>query len=126
MCHGGSGVARAAWVQGLTPTPPYLLDAPRRWTPAQLYWIVGQGIKMTAMPAWRLTRTQGEAWNLVAFLEILPYLSARDYARMRAADTAIAPSARTRIEFDPIAGRPRQGAETVGSAGLWRRMGIGR
>ena len=94
MCHGGPGVARAAWVQGLTPTPPFLLDAARRWTPSQLYWIVGQGIKMTAMPAWRDTRTQGEVWNLVAFLEILPYLSAQDYARMRAADTASPPAAR--------------------------------
>jgi len=94
MCHGGPGVARAAWVQGLTPAPPFLLDAARRWTPSQLYWIVGQGIKMTAMPAWRDTRTQGEVWNLVAFLEILPYLSARDYARMRAADTASPPAAR--------------------------------
>ncbi len=93
MCHGGPGVARAAWVQGLTPTPPYLLDAARRWTPAQLYWIVGQGIKMTAMPAWRLTRTQGQVWNLVAFLEILPYLSADDYARMRATDRPL-PAAR--------------------------------
>jgi mono/diheme cytochrome c family protein len=85
MCHGAPGVARQAWVQGLTPTAPYLLDASRRWSPTQLYWIVGQGIKMTAMPAWRATRTQGQVWDLVAFLEVLPYLSAKDYARMRAA-----------------------------------------
>ena len=94
MCHGGPAVPRQAWVQGMTPTPPFLLDAARRWTPAQLYWIVGQGIKMTAMPAWRITRTGGEVWNLVAFLEILPYLSALDYAHMRAADTASPPAVR--------------------------------
>jgi len=30
MCHGGPGVARAKWVMGLEPTPPYLVDAARR------------------------------------------------------------------------------------------------
>ncbi|MGI8841780.1 MAG: c-type cytochrome [Caulobacteraceae bacterium] len=107
MCHGGPGVARAAWVQGLTPTPPYLLDAARRWSPAQLYWIVGQGIKMTAMPAWRLTRTEGEVWNLVAFLEILPYLTADDYARMRAADGAAPAVKRTDGRPGRATGAPR-------------------
>lgn len=86
MCHGGPGVPRRDFVKGMTPTPPFLLDAARRWTPAQLYWITGQGIKMTAMPAWRTTRSQGQVWDTIAFLEALPYLSAADYARMRAAD----------------------------------------
>ncbi len=83
MCHGGPGVPRRGFVKGMTPTPPFLLDSARRWTPAQLYWIVGQGIKMTAMPAWRTTRSKGQVWDMVAFLEALPYLSAADYARMR-------------------------------------------
>ncbi|MGI9169748.1 MAG: c-type cytochrome [Caulobacteraceae bacterium] len=86
LCHGGPGVARAPWTDGMIPTPPFLIDSARRWSPAQLDWIVGQGIKMTAMPAWRATHTPAEIWNLVAFLEALPYLSARDYARMAAAD----------------------------------------
>lgn len=84
MCHGGPGVAREAWVSGLNPTPPFLIDFARRWSPVQLYWIVGEGVKMTAMPAWRTTQTSSDVWNLVAFLEALPNISPRDYARMRA------------------------------------------
>jgi len=88
LCHGGPAVSRTPWVQGMTPTPPFLIDAARSWTPSQLYWIVGQGIKMTAMPAWRAVLTRGQVWNLVAFLEALPYLSGEDYARLKAADAA--------------------------------------
>ena len=86
LCHGGPGVARAGWTAGLTPTPPYLLDAARRWSPAQLRIIVGDGIKMTAMPAWRATLSERETWSVVAFLEALPYLSAEDYQRLAATD----------------------------------------
>ena len=84
-CHGAPGVSNAGWAHAMTPPPPYLEDAARRWRPRELYWIVGQGVKMTAMPAWAEVRSSGEVWNLVAFLEALPYLSASDYARMRAA-----------------------------------------
>src|SRR5665213_1194649 len=44
-CHGGPGIPRADWAGGMTPTPPYLEDAARRWRPGELYWIVGQGVK---------------------------------------------------------------------------------
>ncbi|MEO7027415.1 MAG: cytochrome c [Caulobacteraceae bacterium] len=88
MCHGGPGVARAEFVRGMTPTPPFVIDSARRWTPAQLYWILGQGVKMSAMPGWRATRTNVQIWDLVAFLEALPSLTPRDYAGMRASAAA--------------------------------------
>ena len=86
MCHGGPAVPRQAWVQGMNPTPPYLLDAARRWKAAQLYWIIKKGVKMTGMPAWGDLRSDAEIWNLVAFLEALPDLSPDAYAQMKAAD----------------------------------------
>jgi mono/diheme cytochrome c family protein len=85
VCHGGPGIAQARWASAMTPPPPYLEDSARRWRPRELYWIVGQGAKMTAMPAWAELRSDGQLWDLVAFLEVLPYLTAADYARMRAA-----------------------------------------
>lgn len=86
QCHGGPGVSRGDLAAGMTPAPPYLIDAARRWTPSQLYWILAQGVKMTAMPSWRATRTNLQVWNLVAFLEALPYLSPEQYRKMRGAD----------------------------------------
>lgn len=88
MCHGGPGVARARWVQGLTPTPPYLLDAAQRWTKPQLFWILQRGVKMSAMPAWGETRSDAQLWNLVAFLDALPKLSAADFHKMQPDATA--------------------------------------
>ena len=83
-CHGAPGVSNASWAHAMTPPPPYLEDAARRWRPRELYWIVGQGVKMTAMPAWAEVRSDAQVWDLVAFLEALPYLTVADYARMRA------------------------------------------
>jgi mono/diheme cytochrome c family protein len=85
MCHGGPGVARQPWTAGLEPPPPYLIDAPHRWSRQDLYWIVTNGVKMSAMPAWAGRFTSGQTWDVVAFLEALPYLTASDYAHMREA-----------------------------------------
>ena len=84
MCHGAPGVSRAPWVSGMNPTPPYLMNMRRRWTPAQLHWIIANGAKMTGMPAWRVSRSDAQIWELTAFVEAMSQMSAADYARMRA------------------------------------------
>lgn len=85
LCHGGPATPRAAWVSGINPAPPFLLDSARRWRPAELHAVVSQGVKMTAMPAWRDTLSDAERWDLVAFLESLPASRPADYLRARAA-----------------------------------------
>jgi mono/diheme cytochrome c family protein len=82
-CHGGPGIPRSPWADGMNPSPPYLLDAARHWRPGELYWIVGNGVKMTGMPAWRPRRSDDELWDIVAFLEAMPFVTATDYALMR-------------------------------------------
>lgn len=84
-CHGAPGVSRATWANAMTPSPPYLSDAARRWRPSELFWIVGQGAKMTAMPAWAESRSDAQTWSLVAFLEAMPYLTPQQYGLMRPA-----------------------------------------
>ena len=46
--------------------------------------IVGDGVKMTGMPAWRSTLSDAQQWDVVAFLDAMPYLTASDYLRLRA------------------------------------------
>ena len=82
-CHGAAGVARQQWVSGMTPDPPYVLDAPRKWTPAQLFWIVKHGIKLTAMPAWRNELDDRAVWNVVAYLEATQKLPPQSYLEWR-------------------------------------------
>jgi mono/diheme cytochrome c family protein len=83
MCHGGPGVPRAAWVSGITPTPPYLLDAAHEWTPSQLKIIISNGLKMTAMPAWNVRHPDAQTWDIVAFVEHLRGMTPTRYAQMR-------------------------------------------
>ena len=95
-CHGGTGVSRAAWVQGMNPSPPYLLDASRRWTGGQLFEIVKNGVKMTGMPAWGATESDAQIWRLVAFLEAMPEMKPSDFQRLQpqpvAARTVVSPA----------------------------------
>ena len=83
-CHGAPAFAREQWVNGLNPQPPYLLDAGRRWSPSQLYWIIRNGIKMTGMPAWRESMSDPEIRDTVALVEAMEQLPPQTYLRWRA------------------------------------------
>jgi mono/diheme cytochrome c family protein len=84
-CHGAAAVARRQWVSGVEPAPPYLVDAARKWRPRELFWIARNGIKMTGMPAWRNSMSDGQLWDVVAFLEAMPKMDSQTYVRWRAA-----------------------------------------
>jgi mono/diheme cytochrome c family protein len=92
-CHGGPGVNRAPWASAMTPTPPYLLDAARRWSTGQLFFVVDHGVKMTAMPAWGEVLPRRDIWDLVAFLQAMPNMPPTDYARLRQAARVLPPPA---------------------------------
>jgi mono/diheme cytochrome c family protein len=83
-CHGAAGVGRAQWVSGMEPQPPYLLDAPQKFTAPQLFWIVKHGIKMTGMPSWGSSLSDRQAWDVVAWLEASTKLSPQTYMHWRA------------------------------------------
>ncbi|TWI67267.1 cytochrome c [Pseudoduganella lurida] len=79
QCHGGPGVAPDPIGRSTQPVPGPLVDAARRWRPAELYWITRHGIKMAGMPAWEFHLTDQELWSLTAFLGRMPTLTAADY-----------------------------------------------
>lgn len=83
-CHGAAGVPRQHWVGGMEPQPPYLLDATATFTPAQLFWIAKNGIKMTGMPSWRDSLSDAQLWEVVAWLEASRRLPPQTYVRWRA------------------------------------------
>lgn len=83
-CHGAAGVAREQWPAGMEPQPPYLLDATETFSPAQLFWIAKNGIKMTGMPAWRDRLTDSQIWDLVGFIEASRQMSPATYRQWRA------------------------------------------
>lgn len=86
-CHGAPGVPRSGVALQLAPKPPYLPEAVPSWEPAELFYIVKHGIKMTGMPAWPARERDDEVWAVVAFLLRLPDLSAAGYRRLAWPDT---------------------------------------
>jgi mono/diheme cytochrome c family protein len=70
LCHGAPGVPKGDIAQGMYPSPPELAGAARRYSDAELFWILKHGIKMTGMPAWS-DHNDAELWATVAFLKKL-------------------------------------------------------
>ena len=66
---------------GLYPPPPDLANTVPLYSPAELFWIVKHGIKMTGMPAWS-DHSDEEIWATVGFIEKLPGMSEQDYASL--------------------------------------------
>jgi mono/diheme cytochrome c family protein len=79
VCHGAPGVPKGDIAQGLYPKPPDLAHVATLYSPAELFWILQHGLKMTGMPAWNDHRDD-ELWATVAFLEKLPGMTEQDYA----------------------------------------------
>jgi mono/diheme cytochrome c family protein len=79
-CHGGPGVAWAKFSEGLRPDPPDLKDVAKELTPAQIFWVVRNGINMTGMPGFNLIEaTDQEIWTIAAFVKKFPDVSEADY-----------------------------------------------
>jgi mono/diheme cytochrome c family protein len=79
-CHGAPGAEWAKFSEGLRPDPPDLTKIVNDRTPAQLFWVVKNGIKMTGMPGFGPTGVPDpEVWQIVAFLKKLPSVSEADF-----------------------------------------------
>lgn len=80
-CHGAPGVNISATGQGLNPYPPELAGETGE-EPLELFWVVKNGIKMTGMPAYGVSLSDEEIWEVVAFLRRMPELSPAEYQRL--------------------------------------------
>lgn len=77
-CHLAPGMEKTEISQGLYPRAPEFTE-PSDLTPAEAFWIVKHGIKMTGMAAWGVTHGDTLIWDMVAFLQKLPSLSPDQY-----------------------------------------------
>ncbi|WP_079436995.1 cytochrome c [Zoogloea sp. LCSB751] len=90
-CHLSPGVEDSEIRKGLYPVPPRLADKPAalldpQFAQARQFWIIKHGIKASGMPAWSKGGMEDEAiWDLVAFVQKLPGLTAADYRVLVAA-----------------------------------------
>lgn len=77
-CHLGPGVQPSELSQGLYPQAPELAKGSKLGS-AEQFWIIKHGIKLSAMPAWGKTHSDALIWDMVAFVQKLPGMSAEQY-----------------------------------------------
>jgi hypothetical protein len=80
QCHLTPGMKDSEIRPGLYPQPPNL--ARLRVAPAEAFWVIKHGIKMSAMPAWGGSHDDATIWAMVAFLQKLPDLSPAQYKQI--------------------------------------------
>jgi len=81
-CHLAPGVETSEIRKGLMPKPPKLQETANTWTSAELFWIIKNGVRMTAMPAWGPSHNDEKIWQMVAFLKKLPDMTKAQYEEM--------------------------------------------
>ena len=90
-CHGAPGVKWAKFSEGLNPGPPDLKELMSNEAPAHVFWVVSNGIKMTAMPSFSKAGVPDEdIWEIVAFIKNLPNISEADYKAWTAPPPTVA------------------------------------
>ena len=101
-CHLAPGMESSEIRQGLTPEPPKLQEVAAEWRPAELFWLIQNGVKMSGMPAWGQTHSDAKIWDIVAFLEKLPQMSAEQYQEMgQTSGTADGQISESRLDESP-------------------------
>ncbi len=78
-CHLAPGIAATELSQALYPAPPDLTEVGDKGKPAATFWTIKHGIKASGMPAWGKSMADPYIWGMVAFLQQLPELDAREY-----------------------------------------------
>ncbi|WP_266170101.1 c-type cytochrome [Dyella subtropica] len=80
-CHLTPGMRSTELREGLYPQPP---DLSRRGLddPAEAFWVIKHGIKMSAMPAWGRSHDDAAIWEMVAFERKLPTMDEAAFEAM--------------------------------------------
>jgi mono/diheme cytochrome c family protein len=104
-CHLGPGLEKSEMSQGLYPPAPELALGSRH-TPAQQFWIIKHGVKLSAMPAWGKTHNDELIWDMVAFLHKLPKMPPEQYKAAVASTPAEHDEMMQGMETDDEAEKP--------------------
>ena len=110
-CHWGPGVERSEMSQGLYPPAPELARGDDL-SPAEQFWTIKHGVKLTAMPAWGKTHSDKLIWDMVAFIRQLPKMSPEQYKAV----VASAPESHEEMMKEMEAGGEGHAAEAPAEA----------
>lgn len=96
-CHANDGSGRTAIGRNVYPKAPDLREAATQsLSDGELFFIIHNGIRFTAMPSWGTGKPEADrdSWGLVHFIHHLPKLTAAELSEMKALNPTT-PSERT-------------------------------
>lgn len=79
QCHSGPDEPRDPRVLSMRPQPPLLKEIVPKKSPAELFWIVQNGIKSTGMAGWPAPDREDEIAAVETFIEALPDMDKATY-----------------------------------------------
>ncbi len=79
FCHGGPGVSANAVSTSMEPAPPALHDVLDRFDEKSIFYLIDEGLAMSAMPAWPIRERDDEVWAMVAFVRRIGYLTEDEF-----------------------------------------------
>lgn len=80
-CHLAPGYENDETREGLYPKPPKLAKG-TDLTPAEIFWVIKHGLKMSGMPAWGRSHSNDELWDITAFVLELAHLTPQQYRQI--------------------------------------------
>lgn len=75
-CHGNPNREGS---KTFNPVPPEFAKTENEWKPNELFWIIKNGIKMSAMPTFKDHLSDDEIWETVAFVSKFPNVTPEEY-----------------------------------------------
>jgi mono/diheme cytochrome c family protein len=104
-CHGAPGENWSKFSEGLRPSPPDLKEIVNDRTPAQLFWVIKNGINMTGMPSFTMVgASDNDLWEIVAFLKALPTVTEPEFKAWTSATPPLALEVPSPAETAPSRG----------------------
>jgi cytochrome c553 len=107
-CHGAPQLGQNPIALSMRPQPQYLPTEARRFSPAELFYIVKHGVKYSAMPAWAAQTRADEVWPVVAFLRAMPNMRYAAFVRLAYGERATGQGAATPAFAPPAKPAPYQ------------------
>jgi mono/diheme cytochrome c family protein len=83
ICHGIDGRGDTTIGRNLYPKVPDMSQPDTQQLDGELYYIIGNGIRLTAMPAWGPEDKPEAIWDLVSLIRRLPKLSPEELQRLQ-------------------------------------------
>lgn len=116
ICHANDGSGQTPIGKNVYPKAPDLRErATQNMSDGELFWVIHNGIRFTAMPAWGEGDPEQDmdSWKLVHFIRHLPQLTPQELERMKSLNP------KTQHELDEQAALEKflQGDDSAANAG---------